>query len=176
MKPTPGIPSDSIATASGPASATEEATACIQRIIEDAVRVGQLSGCTPEFVLRGIFEAIVDVSELDALAKTWNTPPLPTAVIAIPALGSDSRQSPHSASGPDVTDTSVSAKGAKLSKILRSTQDNPQWQSCVGFLISVADFVYAFRGGLAIWSRAGILIGRSASHVAAGLAISGGVR
>jgi hypothetical protein len=173
MKTTPGTPSGSIPTASGPA-ATEETVACIQQIIEDAITVGQLSGYTPQFVLQGISEAIVDDSELDALAKTWNTPPLPAAVIAIPTPGQGLKSGSNPAPSPGVPDPSVSAKGAKLSKILQPSQDSREGQSCAGTLIPVAELGSAFRGGLAVRTRAVNLLSWCASHAALGIAISGG--
>jgi hypothetical protein len=174
MKNTPGTPSGPTPTAPGPSTPTEETAVCIQRIIEDAIKVGKLSGYTPQFVLQGISEAIVNDSELDDLAKTWNTPPLPAAVIAIPQNRSGLTGLAHSAPDTGTTDSSVPAKGMKLTKILQSTQDNRAGQSCVGTLIHVPDVCSAFRGCIAVRTRAANLLSWCASHAARGIAIGGG--
>jgi len=106
------------------AAKTELLANYIQEIIEAAIEVGRLSGYTPQYVLQGISEAIVDDKELDHLAKTWVSPPLPAAIIAIPTSGSGSNQPSNPAAGPGVNDASASAKGMKLTKILQASQDN----------------------------------------------------
>ncbi|MDA4119783.1 MAG: hypothetical protein OK436_04260 [Thaumarchaeota archaeon] len=151
-----------------------EVTNYVQVIIEAVIQVSRLSGYAPQFILEGVSEAIVDDKELDNLAKTWSSPPLPTAVIAIPTFGAGSKKPPHSASDPGITNSSVSAKGMKLSKILQSSQDNPLRHSCVVSLISEAVRRSAYRGCLAISALSGGLLSWCAFHADAGLAIGGG--
>ena len=133
-----------------------------------------LSGFDPRFILQGIAEAMVDEKELDSLTKTWSDPQRPAAIIAIPVFGSGSREAAQPAPDHGTTDSSVPALGMKLTRILQSSQDNRQRQSCGVSWISDIVICSAHRGGLAIRALAPSLLSWWASHAAVGLAISGG--